>query len=211
MCFSPYSLISILIIDESDPKIFLANVFTVCVLPVPVEPKNKNTPCGLFGSFSPAAFLRKHLLTLATTSSCPMISILRFFSKSKYFLAISSSSDFSSGTSTLRAITFSTADLSIVILFSSFEFNSVSLSCSCFSCDLILTAPSKFCAFNSFAFSSPSSCNFFSKLFISGDLVALALARAPTSSKRSIALSGKNLSVMNLPANLTQATMASSV
>ena len=49
-----------------------ANALANSVLPTPVEPRNRNEPIGLFGSFIPALARRIALATAVTASSCPI-------------------------------------------------------------------------------------------------------------------------------------------
>ena len=74
---SLYSLMSILIKASSEPNIIWANFLAKCVLPIPVGPKNMNTPIGWLGSFKPTRLRWMAFTTLSIALSCAITVFLR--------------------------------------------------------------------------------------------------------------------------------------
>src|SRR5690606_13964138 len=214
--FSIYSLISILIKASSESKISLAITFASWVLPTPVCPKNMNEPIGLFGSFSPALFLWIDLAILLTASSCPITFPLMVSGNSASFLP-SVLAILLTGMPVIIATTSATCcSVTTILLFleSSSHFswaiaNSFSIF---FSSSLHAAASSYFCRLTALLFLSliSSSC-FSSSRISSGTSILVICTREPASSRASMALSGKNLSVIYLLVSFTQASIASGV
>ena len=69
LCFSPYSDISIRIIDSSEPKSSFAITFARYVFPTPVGPRKINEPTGFVGSLIPILALLTARTNLSTASS----------------------------------------------------------------------------------------------------------------------------------------------
>ena len=211
-----YSLISIRIKFSSDSKISDANTLANCVLPTPVWPKNINDPIGLFGELRPALFLWIDFTTFDTASSWPIIlSLIIFSSFDNLFFSVETIllTGMLVIIETTSAISFS----STVTLFS-FESSchlfwaSTSFFSTLFSSSRSLAASSYFCFFTTEFFNSLTSSSCFSiRITSSGTSILLMWALEPASSSASIALSGRNLSVIYLWLSSTHATNASSV
>mmetsp|Transcript_6428 Transcript_6428/g.16336 ORF Transcript_6428/g.16336 Transcript_6428/m.16336 type:complete len:241 (-) Transcript_6428:1443-2165(-) len=71
VCFSMYSLMSILTMASSLLKRKLASVLASSVLPTPVGPKNMKEAVGRLGSARPALLRMMASATAVTASSCP--------------------------------------------------------------------------------------------------------------------------------------------
>ena len=211
-----YSDMSILIKAFSSPNSVSANAFDNSVLPTPVGPKNKNEPIGLFGSFSPTLPLLIAFATASTASFCPITLACKFFSRFFNF-SFSSSVIFFAGIPVQLAITsaiFSSVMFVTDLLFLFFHFfcSFSYLSFNSFSLSLKSAAFSNFCVRTasslSFCISSIFSSNSFK---LSGSVYVFNFALDAASSIKSIALSGKNLSLMYLVDIVTAASIASSV
>ena len=215
MCFSIYSDISILTIWFSSPNWASAKALLSSVLPTPVGPKNKNEPIGLLGSFIPALALLIAVAIDLIASSCPTTLLCKILSIFNNFSASSSSILFTGIPVHIETISAITS--SFTVSFSLFELFQVSLTCSnCsfnFLCSsLTLAAFSKFwhltaSSFSLFILSILSS----NSLISSGGVFSFSLTLEPASSIKSIALSGKNLSVIYLTDKSTAAFIAPSV
>ena len=201
---------------SSDSKISDASTFASWVFPTPVWPRKINEPIGLLGEFSPALFLCIDLTTLETASSWPIIlSFIIFSSFESLFLSVdnilftgifviidTTSAIWSSSTVTLLSL-----ESSCHLFWASTNFFS-----TLFSSSLNLAASSYFCFFTTEFFSSLTSSSCFSiNTTSSGTSILFIWALEPASSNASIALSGRNLSVIYLWDNSTQAIRASSV
>src|SRR5437588_199030 len=71
LCFSMYSLISMLIISFSSSKRNSASARASSVFPTPVGPRKMNEPIGRLVSESPARLRRTAFDTRSSASSCP--------------------------------------------------------------------------------------------------------------------------------------------
>ena len=174
-----------------------------------------NEPIGLLGSFNPTRFRWIALVTFIMASSCPMI--ISFISAAILTsLPLSLWATFMTGMpviiDTTSAISFSSTGFLLVLLSSSHcSFASSSFFWSLVSWSLS-SAASSYCWFFTdwflatltfpIALSSSSIC--------SGTCMFLRWVRAPTSSITSIALSGRNRSLIYLVLKLTHASIASS-
>ena len=211
-----YSLISILIKFSSDSNISEAKTLANWVFPTPVCPRKINEPIGLLGEFKPALFLWIDLTTLETAWSCPIIlSLIIFSSFDNLFFSVDTIllTGMLVIIETTSAISFS----STVTLFS-FESSchlfwaSTSFFSTLFSSSRSLAASSYFCFFTTEFFNSLTSSSCFSiRMTSSGTSILFIWALDPASSRASIALSGRNLSVIYLWLSSTQAINASSV
>ena len=92
LCFSIYSLISILIIFDSLSKSASARVLASSVLPTPVGPRKRNEPIGFVGSLMPAFERIIASLTIETASSCPTTLLCSSSAKCKVLLRSDSDS-----------------------------------------------------------------------------------------------------------------------
>ncbi len=184
-------------------KRYSASIFAKCVLPTPVGPKKINDPIGRFGSFNPARVLRIAFVIVSTALSWPITTFLKWssiwssFSDSLLAILWTGIPVIIATTSAISSsFTFAT----FVSSFRSHLFRSkISSSCSWRSTSLNFAALSKswcfaYCSFSNRIFSIRCSS---SKISF-GTTILEIWTREPVSSKTSIALSGKNLSVMYL-------------
>ena len=199
-CFSIYSDISKRSIFFSLPNIVSANALANSVLPTPVEPRNRNEPIGLFGSFIPALARRIALATAVTASSCP---ITRLWSSSSKWSRRSESFCFRfwRGTPVHLATTSATSSSVTTKCSWSPPFHSPFIFSICpdssFAWSLNMAARSKFWADMAASFSfwtEARSSSFFFKS--SGVEEASIRTLAAASSITSIALSGWKRSVI---------------
>ena len=213
---SEYSLMSTRIMASLEPNISSASFLARQVLPTPVGPKNMKAPIGWLGSRSPTRLRWMAFTIFSMASSWAITSFFKvaaiFFSRSPSCSAI-----LCTGTPDIRLTTSATL-ASVTGMRSSFsdfcqDFRQSSNWRSKASpLSRKLAANSKFwfltasCFFS--AINSISSCN---SRILSGTSTLVSRRREPTSSMTSIALSGKNRSVMYRAVNLTHACNASSL
>ena len=215
-CGSINSDISTLIMLFSLPNNASANAFASSVLPTPVGPKNKNEPIGLFGSFNPTLPLLIAFATAETASSCPTTLLCKLSSRCLNF-SFSVSDILLTGipvqvditpaiSSCFRVITF-------LVLPSFHLFWASSNSCLLFfSSSLSFAAFSKFWVAIASSFSLRTFSISSSKFLIeSGFVYVCILTFDAASSIKSIALSGKYLSLTYLVESSTADFIASSV
>ena len=176
---SENSDISYLKIAPSSPKSSVARAFASSVFPTPLSPINKKTPFGLSCELIPAKLLDTPPTRDFIALSCPKTRSLSLFSSSR-----ESKLRFFVGIPVISVIVFSTSTLVTVSLLS---FSGVSL----------------YISLESSGYSGNSSPI---ALFSGGKVVDLTLTHA--SSRRSIALSGRNLSVKYLFDSLIAASIA---
>ena len=199
--FSMYSDISILIKESSDSNKYFARTFANCVLPTPVGPRNINVPIGLFGSLRPTRPLWIALTIFLTALSCPITlpEIVSFILAS---LSFSFNDTFCKG---IPVIIDTTSATSLSLTVSLWDFDSSSHfflassrpACNCFSTSRNLAASSYFWDLTTSFFFSLISTIFCSISVISlGTTILDIWTLDPASSKASIALSGRNLSVI---------------
>ena len=214
--FSMYSLMSIRTKASSESNNSFARTLANWVLPTPVWPKKINEPIGLFGSFNPARFLWMDFAIFITASSCP-ITLPLISSGSLANLLLSVCAIRFTGIPVIIETTSATlSSVTVTLLsFASFSHCSCAIAKSfsiCFSSSRSLAASSYFCFLTTVFFSSRTSSNFFSNSKIClGTSILIIWTREPDSSKASIALSGRNRSVMYLLVSFTQASIASGV
>ena len=198
------------------PNILRARALVSSVLPTPVGPKNINEPIGLFLSLSPTLALLIALARTSIASSCPIT--LAFKSLSRFFsFSVSVSVSFVAGifvqldtTAHISSLPIDTWDS--FSCFFHFSSSALILSFSSFSWSRILAAFSKFWETIASSFSFAISSSFFSNfLKLSGLVKLLIFALEHASSIKSIALSGKNLSVIYLSDKTVASSIASSV
>ena len=185
----------------SSPNIASAKAFASSVLPTPVGPRNMKEPMGRLGSFSPARALFIAFATAVTASSCPITRLWSISSRCCSF-SLSPSVILRTGmpvhSETISAISSSPilSFTSWLLLFHSacsFSFCSTRLSRSCLS----LSARSYCSCLAASDLFSSTSFILSSSLRISGGVVKLCIFfLLAASSIRSMALSGRNLSVM---------------
>ena len=175
-----------------------------------------NEPMGLLGSFSPIRLRCMAFTILFTASSCPITFeirtsfIWRNFKPSACAMRCTGMPDIMATTSA----TFSSSTGSGCNCASSSHRFTASSSwyCACFSLSRIGPANSYFCSLNTLSFSFFNSSIVFSKASISaGTLTEPMCTRDPASSRASMALSGKQRSVIYLSVRRTQASIASGV
>ena len=191
---------SILINESLDPNIISANFLAKCVLPIPVGPKNINTPMGWLGSFKPTRLRCMALTILLMAASWAITLFLSRLSISLSRLP-SASSIRSTGTPAIKDIVLATS-FSVIIagsLCSPFNhdwFNWLS-SCSKRLCSSRnLAANSKFWFLTASRFFCVTSATSFSFSSIEGGILMFCKCTfEPTSSNASMALSGKERSV----------------
>ena len=214
--FSMYSLISTLINASSLSNNSLARVFANWVLPTPVCPRNINEPIGFLGSFKPARFRWIDFTTLSIALSWPIILFLTIEVSLDNLLL----SDCFSLFKGIPVIIDTTSAMLSSLTISLFFLHSSS-HCACaelslfsiiFSLSLKLAASSYFWFFTALFLLSFMSSNSASNSSICGGTSKLVKCTLePASSKASIALSGKCLSVIYLEVSFTHARSASSV
>ena len=183
------------------PNRYSARVFASSVLPVPVGPRKMNEPPGRRGSLSGERERRMALATAFTASSCPMMRVLSTFSQLRRRRDSSSVSDETGtpeATDTISAIcgTSITMGAASIWAFQAARASESSIS-ACFSCSLSSAARfmSSFSAASSAAaLSSPRRAS--ASRTGSGARFRAMRARAPDSSMRSMALSGRKRSWM---------------
>mmetsp|Transcript_111663 Transcript_111663/g.204826 ORF Transcript_111663/g.204826 Transcript_111663/m.204826 type:complete len:261 (-) Transcript_111663:1225-2007(-) len=171
---------------------------------------------GLFGSFNPERDRRTAFATATTASSWPMTRSCRVFSKS-IKRADSSADTFSTLMPVISATTRSTSESATKMFWATssgfvvFMFASSASSASFF---FFSSAASPY-SFSATALSIISSISFtsarFSRVSSGTCLACNSLTRAPVSSSRSIALSGKYRSATYWSASFTHASRASGV
>ncbi len=196
-----YSLMSSWMSESSSPNRNSASVLDSSVLPTPDGPAKMNEPPGRFGSFRPA------LVRLMACDSDLMASfwpITRRCSSSSIRSSRCDSSSVSLNTGMPVAVartsamssSFTSAGVSMSPAFHSFSLASF-LSISCFSLSRSEAAFSKSWESMADSFSRLTSAMRSSKSRRSGGAVIRRMRiREPASSIRSIALSGRNLSLM---------------
>ncbi len=213
-CPSMYSDISTLISAFSEPNIASASVLLSSVLPTPVGPKNRKEPMGLPGSFNPTLPLRIALATAFTASSCPITRLCRTDSSFKS-RSLSFSASFFTGIfvhiETTSAISFSPTVYSLLFSCSSkrrFILSYFLRSTSCWR--FKSPACSKFSMRMERSICMSFSCIFRkSSRCFSGTRPVLRRTAAAASSIKSIALSGRFLSLIYLSESFAAATIAS--
>ena len=211
-----YSDISIWIMESLSPNICFASILANKVLPTPVGPRNMNDPIGRLGSFKSA---RERLNALAITSvafSCPITSALSSFSKlSNFLLSFCSIRD--NGIPVQSETIFSIASSSTSISFSARSFFQSSMNCFCvsrsfFSSSRYLAASSNNCLEIASSFCAhTASISTVIESRSGGRFIESIRARAPASSRISMALSGRNLDVMYRSDSFTASSKDSSV
>ena len=211
-----YSLISILISESLLLKISWPKLFANWVFPTPVCPRNIKDPIGLFGSFNPVWFLWIALTTTSIASSWPMICFCRFFNKSKFNLFFLLST-FLRGTPEINETTsIMLSSVTVCLFFFSSSSQSICWASSSFSIffssSLNLAASSYFWFFTTEFFLSLTSSSLSSNsIILLGTSIFVMWILDPASSRASIALSGRFLSLIYLSVNLTHASIAFSV
>ncbi|KKU51064.1 MAG: hypothetical protein UX73_C0008G0005 [candidate division WWE3 bacterium GW2011_GWC1_47_10] len=200
VCFSIYSLMSNLTSISSWPYKTSASALDSSVLPTPVGPRNKKVPMGLFGSFKPA---RARLM--ASETICTALSWLTILScirasmcnKRSFSSMLNSSSGMPVALATIFAtsflVTFGISSNLVLVQISTNSFltssifassrSSSAFSCSCSALRSLFLSSSRF----------SSTCRRFA-----GSFTCVSLTWADASSITSMALSGKNLSLMYL-------------
>src|SRR3954451_14413611 len=201
---------------SSSPKRKLANAFASSVLPTPEGPAKMNEPPGRRGSLRPARVRRIAWLTLLMASSWPMIRLWSSSSMRRRRVVSSSVSlktgmpvQFASTSAICSSSTSATTSMSPA--FHCFSRSDFSPS-SCFSLSRRDAAFSKSWASiaDSFSRRMPEMRSSNSRRS-GGAVIRLIRIRAPASSIRSIALSGRKRSEMYRSASVAGATRALSV
>mmetsp|Transcript_139460 Transcript_139460/g.353680 ORF Transcript_139460/g.353680 Transcript_139460/m.353680 type:complete len:240 (+) Transcript_139460:946-1665(+) len=231
VCFSMYSLMSRRTMESSLPKYAAARALHNSVFPTPVGPQKMKEAMGRFGFCRPARARRTALEMATTASSCPMTRLCNT-SSSATRRADSSAETFSTGTPVHVETTFATSSSETTGLakacsnssglnFGASSSASMAASASWVINWCILTSSASSCTFSSAA--KAKSCNLTACSFLSSTsrnsartsvadsgicANCCSCTRAPVSSKRSMALSGRKRSWMYCEANLTQASMA---
>ena len=207
---------SILIKLSSDSKISLARILANWVFPTPVWPRNMKEPIGFSTILRPALFLWIALTTFSIAFFWP-ISLFPIMSFNLDSLLFSLLKILLTGTPLIIDTTSAMWDSSTLILFNfdcsshSFWADIRSLSIR-FSSSLNLAASSYFCFLTTEFFKTMMFSRSFSNLIIFwGTFILLIWTLDPASSRASIALSGRNLSVTYLLVKSTHAFKASSV
>ena len=183
-------------------------------MPTPVGPKKRKTPIGLDGFFNPVLALRIALEILWIAFSCPIINWPKLFGRFNNLL-LSDSATLFTGIPVISETTSATCseEISLALSFdSSFQdfWALLNASKSLRSLSLIIAASSNFCFETLISFFDLRDSICFSILIIFLGTLSLNMCeRAPASSSISIALSGKNLSVIYLSDKWTQASIAS--
>ncbi len=201
---------------SSSPNRKFASAFESSVLPTPDGPAKMNEPEGRFGSFRPARVRRIACDTALTASTWPMIRLCSS-SSMRSRRVVSSSVSLNTGMPVQLARTSAICSSSTSATTSrSPSFHCFSRSAfwprSCFSASRSLAARSKSCASIADSLSRRTSAIFSSNSRRSGGAVIRRMRmRAPASSMRSIALSGRNRSLMYRSASVAAATSAESV
>ncbi len=194
-----YSLMSIRISASSESNNSRAITLANCVFPTPVWPKNINEPIGLLGSLRPALLRWMDLAILFTASSCPitfplissgsLASLLLSVCAMRFTgipVIIETTSATLSSVTWIRLVLDSSSHCSWAMA------NSFSMR---FSSSRSLAASSYFWRFTTEFLSSRTSSNWRSKSRIClGTSIFVICTLEPTSSKASIALSGKKRS-----------------
>ena len=200
---------------SGESNIYCARTLANWVFPTPVGPRNKNVPIGLFGSFRPALLRCMARVTVSTASSCPMIFSL---SDAPIVASLFPSLWAILLTGMLVAILTTCATSSAVTS----EGEESCLRChfwrSCsssarfiFSMSLNIAAFSKSDAATASCFSATIISIAFSRVCIFfGTLMFFRCTRLPASSIMSMALSGRQRSVIYLWLIEMQAIIASS-
>ncbi|SHV75928.1 Uncharacterised protein [Mycobacteroides abscessus subsp. abscessus] len=210
------SPMSIWMSASSSPNRKLASALDSSVLPTPDGPAKMNEPEGRRGSFRPARVRRMALETALTASSWPMIRLCSS-SSMRSSRVVSSSVSLNTGIpvqlpSTSAICSSSTSATTSKSPERHCFSRSARWATSCFSESRRRAAFSKSCASMADSFSRRASAIFSSNSRRSGGAVMRRMRmRAPASSIRSIALSGKNLSLMYRSARVAAATNAPSV
>ena len=215
LCFSIYSDISTRIIASSEPKTASANVFESSVFPTPVGPKNRNEPIGLLALFSPTLPLRTAFATAVTASVWPTTRLCNIDSNFNN-LCCSFFPIFVTGIpvhiDTISSIVFSS--ITGLYSFSVPCHFAIALSravCALSKSFLRTAAPLKspcLTHISSSRFNSATSSSLFVTDFGFGFSLILTFEHA--SSIKSIALSGRFLSLIYLVESFTAASTASS-
>ena len=211
-----YSLMSILIKESSESNNSLANTLANWVLPTPVCPRKIKEPIGLLGSFNPTLFLWMAFTTLATAWSWPTTFPFIIWGSSPS-LWLSASATLFTGIPVIIETTSATLSSVTTSLFN-LESSSHCCWAECNAASMFFSSSRSFAASSYFwpltAFVLLllifSSC-FSNSRTCSGTTILVIWILEPASSKASMALSGKYLSVIYLFVNLTQASIASSV
>ena len=186
---------------SSSPKRKVAKLLASSVFPTPVGPRNKNPPIGRSGLPSPVRLRRIACDTTRTASSCPIIrswsnsSMCKILSVSLCVIRVTgipvhleATSAISSSVTCGTFLPCSSFHFSLSWSIYAFNRSSVSLAAAAFSNSLLARASS----FSKMAWLySACFC-----LISGGKAAFLSRARAPASSNRSNALSGKARSEM---------------
>ena len=201
---------------SAEPNMNLANSFAKCVLPTPVGPRNMKVPIGRLGSFKPIRLLRMAFTRVSIALSWPItLPIKSSFIPMRRIPSVCAI--FCTGMPEIMDTTFAICSSSTVSLFSrrlfsQFSFMMSSWVLNSFSLSRKLAASSKFWSLTaSFLRFFISSICFSCSSISFGTEILIRCTREPASSRASMALSGKNRSVMYLSANLTHASRAASV
>ena len=200
---------------SSEPNIASAKALASSVLPTPVGPQKMKLPIGLFGAFKPT-LARLIALEIATIASFWPITRLCKVSSNLRSLSLSPSVNLVTGTPVIIATTsatFSAVTVGLLASCSSLHFAETSLILSLKSASSSLSweavSNSWFLIASSFSLIKDFNC-FSSSLASGHKFEAFNLTFELASSITSIALSGKNLSLIYLLDILTAATIASS-
>ena len=183
------------------PNISSAKTLASSVFPTPVGPRNIKEPIGRLGSLRSARERRRALEMTSVAIVCPITSLCSTDSSLSNFL-LSASSILDSGMPVHAATTWSISSSSTTRRFSSrvFFHSSIASVCflrNCFSSSRYLAAPSKCCLAMASSFLAQTSS--ISAAMVSNSTGCLSdsiRARAPASSRMSIALSGRKREVM---------------
>ncbi|CPU67578.1 Uncharacterised protein [Mycobacteroides abscessus] len=216
MCFSENSDMSSWMSASSSPKRNSASALASSVFPTPVGPAKMNDPPGRFGSLRPARVRRMACESALIAASWPTTRLCSSSSMLSRRLD-SSSVSLKTGMPVAMARTSAISSSSTSATVSrSPDFHAFSLSArfavSCFSLSRRPAAFSKSCASIADSFSRRASAISSSSSLSSGGAVMRRMRRrAPASSMRSIALSGRNRSLMYRSASVAAETSAESV
>ena len=200
-CDSIYSDISTRINAFSEPNIASASALESSVFPTPVGPKKRNEPIGRFGSCSPTRPRFIVWATAFTASSCPITRLCRMLS-SFNSRSLSFCVNFLTGIlvqfATTSAISFSVTTRFFSVCVFSYLLYALSyflISSSCFPRSSAACVYASIRMERSICKSKRLICSAIS-LNISGRCIFLSLIAADASSIKSIALSGRFLSLM---------------
>ena len=189
------------IIASLESNICSASILARCVLPTPVGPRNKKLPTGLDGSLRPAPLRMIARTIRSTASSCPMILLLRASCRPAR-RAFAEADILPAGMPVMtETVLIMSVSVTLTVFFLELSVRQAVASSSsfCWFCSiLIISAPvskSLFLRYDLLVSRSSRSLPDMPRIFPSG-ILAETWADAPASSIISMALSGRQRSVM---------------